>query len=48
MGRIADQLRATLEEMKASDKRMQSLLDTYVEETGKALEALKAGPEDES
>jgi hypothetical protein len=48
MGRIADQLRATLEEMKAADERMQSMLDSYVEETGKALEALKADFEGES
>ena len=48
MGRIADQLRATLEEMKAADERMQSMLDSYVKETGKALEALKADIEGEA
>ena len=44
----SDQLRATLEEMKAADERMQSMLDSYVEETSKALEALKADIEGES
>ena len=38
----------TLEEMKAADERMQSMLDSYVKETGKALEALKADIEGES
>ena len=46
MGRIADQLRKTLEEMKKADERMQSMLDSYVEETNKALEALKADFQD--